>query len=275
MRARIAAPLALLALALACADAETPVPATPSSEVVPEVLVRRMSDFLASAQSFRFSTWESHERLRTSGEMAREEFTRRVAVHRPDRLWFEIESPTRHGELWFDRGALAAVGYEKRVFARAQVPVTIDEATDFAAERLDLRMPMGDILASDPYASFIGPETQGTYVGFENLDGESCHHLAFDEEAVAFELWIREHDEPLPCKLSITYKLDPGAPRSELVFKDWELGATIPDAEFAFVPPKDFREIRFVEAFPVREDDVEEEAEAEAEAGAQVEVETP
>jgi flagella basal body P-ring formation protein FlgA len=94
---------------------------------------------------------------------------------------------------------------------------------------------MADLLYSSPYDAFLSAQSTGGWVGVEAVDGVRCHHLAVQQEAVDWELWIREAGEPLPCKLRLVYKSDPGPPSSEIRFRDWDLAPVLaPCAEPAW-----------------------------------------
>ena len=55
------------------------------------------------------------------------------------------------------------------------------------------------------------------------LLGKRCHHLAFAQEHVDWQVWIEDGAQPLVRKFVITYKDEPGAPQYTAIFFDWKL----------------------------------------------------
>ena len=47
--------------------------------------------------------------------------------------------------------------------------------------------------------------------------------IFFEHPGIDYEMWIRDGEQPLPCKLLLTYKLDEGAPKSVLTFSGWDV----------------------------------------------------
>ena len=67
-----------------------PKPGTPEAAAMGERYMRTMSDTLAKSKSFTFETSERFDITPTGGQKKVLQFTRRVTVRRPDRLFFEI-----------------------------------------------------------------------------------------------------------------------------------------------------------------------------------------
>ena len=62
----------------------------------------------------------------------------------------------------------------------------------------------------------------GYLVGARPVNGTACHHLAFSQEAIDWQIWIEDGPMPLPRRLVLTYKDEPGAPQYRAEFT-WEL----------------------------------------------------
>jgi hypothetical protein len=233
-------------LAIGFVIAATAAPATATIEPKADALLRSMSDALAGAKEFRFTTEEHHERLRRNGERVVLDFSREGRVERPNKLRFDITSGERSGAFYYDGTKLTFVGNAKKVWAQTGVPPTIDEAMDYVAVRLGIPLTMADILYSSPYEALGGEGVTGKYVGAETIAGHACHHLAFQHEVLDYDVWVREGEQALPCQLEMRYKLDAGNPVSRITFKDFDLDEDFPDATFAFTPPDGYRRIRVV-----------------------------
>jgi hypothetical protein len=198
-------------------------------------LLEKTCSLVASMQSFAVTTTETHDRVKPSGEKVPVAFSREMVVRRPDKLWIRVSGAKSAG-IWYDGSKLSMKADGTNMYAQADMPPTLDEALDFMAARGHVRMPMADLLYSDPYASYIGPETKGRYVGLEDVDGTRAHHLEFADPALDFDIWIQSEGQPLPKKLSLHYKAADGKPVSTITFTSWEPNPPVRDGEFTFTP---------------------------------------
>jgi hypothetical protein len=224
-------------------------PAAPAGDVQPEALVKKMSDTLAAAQTFSFSTTEVHEQRAASGKREMK-FSRTQIVERPNHLAFTITGSARAGGGAYDGAHFMLVWTTDKAYARVKAPGTLDAMLDEMAERFKMPMPVGDLIYSNPYDRFIGPDTKGKYVGRETVGGKECEHLAYSEALVDWEIWIAAAGDALPCQLWITSKGKSGPLTSKVAFSDWNLAAKAPEGAFKTEPPADFERILMVQNEP-------------------------
>ena len=74
--------------------------------------------------------------------------------------------------------------------------------------------------------------------GLHQAAGVPCHHLAFSQEDIDWQIWIDAGPQPLPRKIVITYAEEPGAPQYTATIKRWSLDPKFTDELFHFVPPE-------------------------------------
>ena len=67
----------------------------------------------------------------------------------------------------------------------------------------------------------------GFYLGLNDVNGRSCHTLAFVEKDIDWQIWIDTGPQLTPCKLVITYKTQPSQPQFSAVFTDWDFAPRI------------------------------------------------
>ncbi len=79
------------------------------------------------------------------------------------------------------------------------------------------------------------------------VDGRPCHHLAFGQEHIDWQLWIEDGDRPLPRKLVVIYKNDPGVPRYTVRLTRSTLEDELPDEGFEAVIPEESTPIEFLD----------------------------
>jgi hypothetical protein len=74
--------------------------------------------------------------------------------------------------------------------------------------------------------------------------------LHYTGKSADFTLWVADTDQALPCKLTVVYTGRSGKPASEITFRNWRLGAAIPETEFAANVPSGFERIPIIERVP-------------------------
>jgi hypothetical protein len=104
---------------------------------------------------------------------------------------------------------------------------------------------------SSPYVP-LSDKHKGGIVGTQTVEGKLCDHLAYKTDAVDYELWIGKSDS-LPYQLVLNYKENPRVPRSQVIFKNWNLNASVTDKDFAFVIPEGYQRIPIMEKVRVEE----------------------
>ncbi len=183
------------------------------------------------------------------GEKVRRAFERGEGVRqdlRPDRA--RVEARSRDGEqnsLFFDGKRIAIAIPDENAYVLVDKPGSLDDAMDYLALELDTPVPLADIVQSDFYAEISERIVAGIDLGDSRVDGVDCQHLAFDAGEVDFQIWIEDGDRPLPRRLVITYKNEPGNPQFWARLHGWKLGAKVPDAVFAFQPAAGAERIPF------------------------------
>ena len=78
----------------------------------------------------------------------------------------------------------------------------------------------------------------GEYLGIHLAAGVPCHHLAFSQEAIDWQIWIDAGPQPLPRKIVISYAGEPGAPQYTATIRRWNLDPAFPEDLFRFEAPE-------------------------------------
>jgi hypothetical protein len=224
------------------ACARDPQPGTAEAAIEGERLMRRMSETLAAAPAFRFSTVESLEEAGPPAARRVFRFSRTVTVRRPDAVLFELHGTAGSPidvAAYYDGHVVSLRDRRHGVWAQTDVPSTIDEMFDDVARRYSLPVPIADVVYSVPYDAFIGASTRGGLAGRETVDGVSCARLAFTDPHVDVTVWIPSRDEPLPRRVELVYKRAEGAPAARIDFTSWDLAPQLAEGTFAFQPNED------------------------------------
>jgi hypothetical protein len=239
----VAVGLATLGCSTTGGGAATPGPVLDARS---DQLLRAMSDLLARAPALSFTTTQVFDRVRRSGERVTERTTRQVVLKRPDGLWLRTEGDGRDGALWYDGKTISVQSNPRKVYAQGPIQGTLDQLIDYLGERLAVPMPTADFLYSSPYDSLVGPSTRGKYQGRGDVEGVACHRLAFEDEAIDWQICIEDGARPLPRRLEILYKTDRGQPKVTVTFTEWNLAPVIPADAFTFRVPEGYERVRLV-----------------------------
>jgi len=82
----------------------------------------------------------------------------------------------------------------------------------------------------------------GRYFGVDSVLGYNCHHLAFTQDNIDWQVWIEDGPLPLIRKFVITHKNEPGEPEFTALIKSWDFSDRIADSDLSsshrWAPPK-------------------------------------
>jgi hypothetical protein len=85
------------------------------------------------------------------------------------------------------------------------------------------------------------------YVETTTITDVPCDHVAAQtSRGVDFQAWIAQGSEPLPRRIIITYKEEPGQPQFWADLSNWNLAPEVSDALFTFTPPDGAERIQFL-----------------------------
>ncbi len=86
----------------------------------------------------------------------------------------------------------------------------------------------------------------GYVVGEHPVSGIRCHHLAFTQEAIDWQIWVEVGPRPVPRKLVITHREEPGSPQYIAELSEWNFEPRLSGHYFTFRPPDGANEIEFL-----------------------------
>jgi hypothetical protein len=218
-------------------------------------LLRDMGEYLAAAEAFTFHAEIAFDDRLPSGQKLQYGASADVAVRRPDRLYAEYQGDLGGKRFWYDGQSIALLDTAHRVYSTAPVPATVDQALDHAIERYGLTIPLADLLYSDPYGALMEQVRYGFYVGLHPVDGVRCHHLAFVQQLVEWQIWIEDGAQLVPRKVVITYKTQPGSPQYIALLSKWDFGVRPADRLFVADMPAGVEQIDFLELTETEQND--------------------
>jgi len=122
------------------------------------------------------------------------------------------------------------------------MPKTISETLDTLAVKYGMVLPLGDLIASNAYETLSGQVQTGQYIIGRSIVSHdrlhvTCHHLAFSQESVDWEIWIEAGKNPVPRRMVITYKQVDGNPKYRLKLNDWQFDGIDNGIFTLLIPP--------------------------------------
>lgn len=210
-----------------------------------EALLKQMSAYLAAAKQFSFHAEITFDEMLPSGQKVQLAAFEEASVRRPDRAFVEYQSDLGSKRLWYDGKRITMYDAAENAVASTSAPKKLDAAVDQLLASNGFQPPLSDFLYGNPYDVLSKHAQLGAYLGLHDAGGHRCHHLAFADKTIDWQIWIEDGAEPLPRKLVVTYKLLPGSPQFEALFTDWNLNEKFADAVFTPTIPSGATQVEF------------------------------
>jgi hypothetical protein len=228
---------ASLALVLLGASLALAAPKTGIDPKADEIL-RQACDRLKNARQFRVQAQENFDQVTASGQKIQYSNSRMVAVKRPNRFYTEINGDTSNRKVYYNGDTLTLYESEHNVYCVEKAKSDIDATVDHFFKTYGISVPLADLVMSDPYKDLTENIKTGTYLGIHRVGETKCHHLAFTQDVVDWQVWIDAGDQPVLRKVVITYKQMPGQPQYMATLQNWDLSADLPETTFRFTAPQ-------------------------------------
>ena len=195
-------------------------------------------EYLAQTPYFGLTAEIWREHVTASGQKLQFSRTVTMEVKRPNRLHMEIAAPRSQRGFWYDGKSLTILDRLPGLFSMAPMPGNLDAMIDKAHDDMGVDLPLIDLAVSDPYKNAMAKVVGAAYYGLSPVLGVDCHHLAFTQDNVDWQIWIQDGPQPLIRKFVITHKNEPGSPEFTALIMTWNLTERIADSDFVFEPPR-------------------------------------
>jgi hypothetical protein len=242
-----------LNVALAADPAAAPTQATqvqaappPSLDPTADKYLTETCLLLASADAFSFHAEVLFDQVLPSAVKVQFAGAIDFALQRPDELAIDYQSDLGGKQLWYQGDTLTIFDQPRRMYATLTVPDSIDAMLDRVAEMHNLTLPLSTLAYGDPCLRIRKQIIFGGYIGVNDVNGVECDHLAFSSRTIDFQLWLDRSKKPLPRKIVINYRTEPGSPEYIAVLSDWKFPKQIPESRFNPQFPKDAKRIEFL-----------------------------
>ncbi len=218
-------------------------------DIEPKALesLKQMCDYLKNLQQFSVQAEITEDVLLTSGQ--RIQYARSVdaSVRRPDRFRAESVGDTDNRLLVYDGKTITLLDRAKNFYTTIVAPPNIDAALEHAIQAFNLRAPLTDLISTKSYEYLTEGVLSGFYVGQSKVQGVPCHHLAFRQKDIDWQIWVEGGPTPLPRKFLITDKKSQGLQFTAVLTK-WNTSPQFEEGLFTFVAPEKAEKIDILPA---------------------------
>jgi hypothetical protein len=210
-------------------------------------LLTQTCQILGAADAFSFHAEVLSDQVLPSAVKVQFAGEINFALQRPDELAIDYRSDLGGKQLWFQNDSLTIFDQPHRMYARIKVPASIDGMLDKVAEMHHLTLPLSNLAYHDPCLRLRKQIIFGTYLGVNDVNGVGCDHLAFSSKDIDFQLWLDRSSKPVPRKLVINYRTEPGSPEYIAVLSNWKFPKQLPASDFFAALPSDAKRIDFLQ----------------------------
>jgi hypothetical protein len=210
---------------------------SPAIDPKTDALLQQMSKSLADAKNFSFDSSITVETVLDNGHKVQTARTQHVIVRRPDGAVATVTGDNLNLNFVYDGKQALLYNLDKPAYALVDSPPTLDATFDMLANDYGLVIPLADLLSSDSYHALTEHIISAQDLGIGYVNETKCHHLAFRQDSIDWQIWIDQGDVPTPRKIVITYKLLPQSPEFTAIISNWNLAAQPPADAFTITPP--------------------------------------
>ena len=208
--------------------------------------LRSMGAYLRTLKSFGVDVKGARDEVMKDGQKILISGTVKYLVRTPDRLRAEINTDRKQRTIYYNGKTLTLYAPRMHYYATVNAPPTNEQLLDTLRAKYDVELPIADLFLWGTPRDGIKDLTQARYIGPSSVDGIQTDQYAFRQEGTDWQIWIEQGSRPLPRRLVITSVDKPEAPQYFATMM-WDLTAKTDDSEFAFVPPKDAKQIPWKE----------------------------
>jgi hypothetical protein len=209
--------------------------------------LRQMCDYLKNLQQFSLQAEITEDVLLHSGQRIQYGRHLKAAVRRPDRFRAESVGDADNRLMVFDGKTITLLDRSKNFYTTIAAPPEIAAALEHGIQAFNLRAPLADLIYTRACEYLTAGVLSGFYVGESTVQGVPCHHLAFRQKDIDWQIWIENSSTPVPRKFLITDKKTQGL-QFAAVFSQWNTSAPLEDGLFTFVAPEKAEKIDILPA---------------------------
>lgn len=198
-------------------------------------ILRQLITQIESKSTFVFKSYTIFEEVSSTNQKLQYHNTSRVVLMRPNKL-FAVKTGKENMKFWYDGNTMTLLDTQKNQYTTKQAPQTLDELF-LSIEKLGINAPLADLFYTNAYDILVKDIISAQYIGVSDIKGISCHHLAFRQENIDWQIWITNGEPILPLKIVITSKDLTGSPQYQIFLPTLVTDREIDEKLFNFTAP--------------------------------------
>ncbi|KCB25296.1 DUF2092 domain-containing protein [Bordetella hinzii] len=227
----------LAASALACLPAAAAPPSASTEDAAALAALDRMGRALRGLQDFRVTARSWADVVMDSGQNISVSHETDLLVSRPRGLRATVRGGGAERGMVYDGKTVnftSRAGQGPAYYSATAAPPDLDGLVSWLATQYGIEPPLADLF----YWGRVPQENveSGREIGAERINGDWCHHYAFRQPGVDWEIWLQTGARPLPCRLVLTDTAYPSRPRYVVDYR-WDLRPRLPKDAFVFRAP--------------------------------------
>jgi hypothetical protein len=183
------------------------------------------------------------EQVQDDGQRLHFSHSRTITVRRPNQIRAEITGDLANKTLWYDGQTFTLLDRSTNLYAQVEGGGSISDMKVKLEEEYGLAFPISDLIEKDSAADLLGGVLTAQHLGIHMVSQHECHHLAFTQEDVDWEIWIDAGEEPIPRRIIIVYKNAPGQPQQIATLDAGTDLSRVTAGTFDFTPPPGSRQV--------------------------------
>jgi hypothetical protein len=242
--------LVAVALAVPPLRAQTTAAASvqPAANAVDAAAVQALRDmgaYLQSLKRYQVSTELTAERVLADGQKLQHTAVAHINVERPNKLRADMMSARSKRELIYDGKTVTLYTPAQKYYSSVAFADPLGVLVKRLQERYAVEVPLSDLFVWGTPEAPLDQIESAMNTGQDFIDNDLCHHYAFRQGKIDWQIWIMAGSKPLPRKIVITNRADDERPQSISIL-DWNLKPPFTDAVFKFVQPKGATKVEIV-----------------------------
>jgi len=223
---------------------------TPQIDAKADAILHQMSAALSAAKGMTFDVHSTADEVLPDGQVVQFARNQKITVRRPDRVATSVTGDREEMKFAYDGKQVVIYNITGNTWSSVEAPATIDQTMDMLANHYGMALPLVDLIFSDPYKDLTARLRSGEYLGTGYVLDTKCHHLAFRQDSVDWQLWVEDGPNPLPRKVVITQKDIPTRAQYVAIISNWNLSAEPAEDAFSLKPPADAKKVEFTAPAP-------------------------
>ena len=250
----------LLVATTAFSASEELASATAEQDADARAILTKMADVLSQAPGFSVTVRSSYDSIQEDGQHIEFGERRNILLQRPDRLRVDVErSDGDQGLVIFNGQTITVFKAEDNVYAQVEKTGSVDNAIVHLVRNLQTPFPLARMFLTTLSRDMPKWIESVSYVEENTLTTPPTDHLAGRAADVDFQIWVAQGKQPLPQRIVLTYRNEPGQPQFRADFIGWTLSPANDATRFVFTPSEGAERIVFLAPVPVSSSPVEKE----------------